>query len=199
VPAQGLLGEDEDSIHHNFESPAGRFDEPRVRLRKCLLELGRQTGGPGLIVSDDAVFNRDEHRAAFLQVRESGTRIVARSLSPAKGVVPALCPPARLAGAEAARNSDPRYIFARFDGQSPPRGWCLPSRQSVSAEDDVANINTRKGTIAILTGGGDVPGLNPAIRALTIRASREGYRVLGIRRGWAGLIEFNPDDPQSHG
>jgi 6-phosphofructokinase 1 len=45
-------------------------------------------------------------------------------------------------------------------------------------------------TIAILTGGGDVPGLNPAIRAITIRALREGYRVLGIRRGWAGLVEI---------
>ena len=40
------------------------------------------------------------------------------------------------------------------------------------------------GAIAILTGGGDVPGLNPAIRAVTIRALREGYRVVGIRRGW---------------
>ncbi len=50
-----------------------------------------------------------------------------------------------------------------------------------------------KGTIAILTGGGDVPGLNPAIRALTIRALREGYRVLGIRRGWAGLVDLVPD------
>jgi len=52
---------------------------------------------------------------------------------------------------------------------------------------------TTKGTIAILTGGGDVPGLNPAIRAITIRALREGYRVLGIRRGWAGLVDFVPD------
>jgi 6-phosphofructokinase 1 len=48
-------------------------------------------------------------------------------------------------------------------------------------------------TIAILTGGGDVPGLNPAIRAITIRALREGYRVLGIRRGWAGLVDYTPD------
>jgi len=48
-------------------------------------------------------------------------------------------------------------------------------------------------TIAILTGGGDVPGLNPAIRAITIRALREGYRVIGIRRGWAGLVEMVPD------
>ena len=47
--------------------------------------------------------------------------------------------------------------------------------------------------IGILTGGGDVPGLNPAIRAVTIRATREGYRVLGIRRGWGGLVDFVPD------
>jgi 6-phosphofructokinase 1 len=43
--------------------------------------------------------------------------------------------------------------------------------------------------IAILTGGGDVPGLNPAIRAVTIRALREGCQVIGIRRGWAGLVD----------
>ncbi|MDX9942837.1 MAG: 6-phosphofructokinase [Bacteroidales bacterium] len=50
-----------------------------------------------------------------------------------------------------------------------------------------------KGTIGILTGGGDVPGLNPAIRAITIRALREGYRVVGIRRGWAGIMEVIRD------
>jgi ATP-dependent phosphofructokinase / diphosphate-dependent phosphofructokinase len=50
-----------------------------------------------------------------------------------------------------------------------------------------------KATIAILTGGGDVPGLNPAIRAITIRALREGYRVMGIRRGWAGLVDYHPE------
>jgi 6-phosphofructokinase 1 len=52
----------------------------------------------------------------------------------------------------------------------------------------------RKRTIAILTGGGDVPGLNPAIRAITIRALREGYRVVGIRRGWAGIVDYDPAD-----
>ena len=52
---------------------------------------------------------------------------------------------------------------------------------------------TTKGTIGILTGGGDVPGLNPAIRSITIRALREGYRVVGIRRGWAGLVDLIPD------
>jgi len=52
---------------------------------------------------------------------------------------------------------------------------------------------SNKGTIGILTGGGDVPGLNPAIRAVTIRALREGYRVLGVRRGWAGLVDLVPE------
>jgi ATP-dependent phosphofructokinase / diphosphate-dependent phosphofructokinase len=47
-----------------------------------------------------------------------------------------------------------------------------------------------KGVIGILTGGGDVPGLNPAIRAVTIRAISEGYRVVGIRRGWGGLVDM---------
>jgi 6-phosphofructokinase 1 len=54
-------------------------------------------------------------------------------------------------------------------------------------------VAQKRGTIAILTGGGDVPGLNPAIRAITKRAIREGYRVLGIRRGWAGLVDFVPE------
>ena len=58
-------------------------------------------------------------------------------------------------------------------------------------------MNTRKtGVIGILTGGGDVPGLNPAIRAVTIRATREGYKVIGIRRGWAGLVDI-VRDPQA--
>jgi 6-phosphofructokinase len=57
----------------------------------------------------------------------------------------------------------------------------------------MANIKKIKGRIGILTGGGDVPGLNPAIRAVTIRAIREGYEVVGIRRGWAGLIHLIRD------
>jgi ATP-dependent phosphofructokinase / diphosphate-dependent phosphofructokinase len=57
----------------------------------------------------------------------------------------------------------------------------------------MANVNKYKGVIAILTGGGDVPGLNPAIRAITIRALRENYKVIGIRRGWAGIMEMIPD------
>ncbi len=56
------------------------------------------------------------------------------------------------------------------------------------------NQKKTKGVIAILTGGGDVPGLNPAIRAVTIRANREGYKVIGLRRGWAGIIEMIRDN-----
>ena len=49
-------------------------------------------------------------------------------------------------------------------------------------------------TIAILTGGGDVPGLNPCIKTLVYRAASEGIKVLGIRRGWAGILEYDRDD-----
>ena len=58
----------------------------------------------------------------------------------------------------------------------------------------MANINVKKGVIGILTGGGDVPGLNPAIRAVTFRALREGYEVIGIRRGWGGLVDVVRED-----
>lgn len=59
--------------------------------------------------------------------------------------------------------------------------------------DKMANVKKIKGVIGILTGGGDVPGLNPAIRAVTIRANREGYKVIGLRRGWGGIIEIIRD------
>ncbi|MBU1473288.1 MAG: ATP-dependent 6-phosphofructokinase [Acidobacteria bacterium] len=63
----------------------------------------------------------------------------------------------------------------------------------------MAQIKKTKGVIGILTGGGDVPGLNPAIRAITIRAIREGYKVIGIKRGWAGLVELSRDkDADNH-
>jgi 6-phosphofructokinase len=51
--------------------------------------------------------------------------------------------------------------------------------------------------IGILTGGGDVPGLNPCIKALVYRAVDEGHEPVGIRRGWAGLLSTNPDDPST--
>jgi 6-phosphofructokinase 1 len=51
--------------------------------------------------------------------------------------------------------------------------------------------------IGILTGGGDVPGLNPCIKAVVNRANDAGIEVIGIRRGWAGLLYYNLDDPES--
>jgi ATP-dependent phosphofructokinase / diphosphate-dependent phosphofructokinase len=51
--------------------------------------------------------------------------------------------------------------------------------------------------IGILTGGGDVPGLNACIKAVTNRAVGDGHEVVGIRRGWAGLLELDPADPDS--
>jgi ATP-dependent phosphofructokinase / diphosphate-dependent phosphofructokinase len=51
--------------------------------------------------------------------------------------------------------------------------------------------------IGILTGGGDVPGLNPTIKAVVNRVSEAGHSVVGIRRGWGGLLNANPDDPES--
>ena len=54
--------------------------------------------------------------------------------------------------------------------------------------------SSKKGVIGILTGGGDVPGLNPAIRAVTFRAISEGYDVVGLRRGWRGLVNIVRDE-----
>jgi 6-phosphofructokinase 1 len=53
--------------------------------------------------------------------------------------------------------------------------------------------------IGILTGGGDVPGLNACIKAVVNRVAEEGHEVVGIRRGWGGLAYFNPEDPESTG
>lgn len=51
--------------------------------------------------------------------------------------------------------------------------------------------------IGILTGGGDVPGLNPCIKAVVYHADDSNAQVVGFRRGWAGLLNLNPDDPRS--
>jgi 6-phosphofructokinase 1 len=58
-------------------------------------------------------------------------------------------------------------------------------------------MGARERTVGILTGGGDVPGLNPALKTLVNRAADTGCRVLGIRRGWGGLLNYNRDDPES--
>ena len=51
--------------------------------------------------------------------------------------------------------------------------------------------------IGILTGGGDVPGLNPCIRSITLSADDLGWEVIGFKRGWQGVLELDPDDPGS--
>lgn len=53
-------------------------------------------------------------------------------------------------------------------------------------------------TIGILTGGGDVPGLNPAIKSVAMSAFDNGYKMVGIRRGWAGLLQYNLDEPSTY-
>jgi 6-phosphofructokinase len=53
-------------------------------------------------------------------------------------------------------------------------------------------------TIGILTGGGDVPGLNPCIKGVVNAAIEEGYKVLGIGRGWAGLLHYNLNEPYTY-
>jgi 6-phosphofructokinase 1 len=51
--------------------------------------------------------------------------------------------------------------------------------------------------IGVLTGGGDAPGINACIKTIVTISAEKGYRVTGIRRGWNGLLAFNPDDPAS--
>ncbi len=51
--------------------------------------------------------------------------------------------------------------------------------------------------LAVLTGGGDVPGLNPCIRSITMSAWQRGWDVIGLRRGWEGVLEVDIDDPWS--
>lgn len=52
--------------------------------------------------------------------------------------------------------------------------------------------------IAILTGGGDVPGLNMCLKSLVYRLSELGYEPIGVRKGWEGLIRYNPADPTTY-
>jgi 6-phosphofructokinase 1 len=55
-----------------------------------------------------------------------------------------------------------------------------------------------KKVIGLLTGGGDVPGLNPCMKAVVMSALENDYRVIGIRRGWAGLLHYDLDEPSTH-
>jgi hypothetical protein len=61
MPPEGLLGKDHRPIHRHLEDPAGGRDQLDVSVWPILAELGRQTGGPRLVVSDDAVVDGDSH------------------------------------------------------------------------------------------------------------------------------------------
>jgi hypothetical protein len=76
MPPAGLLGEDELPVHLDLEDPARRRDEADVGVRESLLQLGRQTGGSRLVVSDDAILDRHPHRCVSAQGR-AAPRIVA--------------------------------------------------------------------------------------------------------------------------
>src|SRR5258706_7010129 len=52
-----------------------------------------------------------------------------------------------------------------------------------------------KDKIAVLTGGGDVPGLNPVIKSVVYRATGLGRSFIGIRKGWEGLTHMDPANP----
>ena len=55
-----------------------------------------------------------------------------------------------------------------------------------------------KKRIGVLTGGGDVPGLNPAMKEVVLNALDADYEVFGIRRGWGGLLNYDLDEPSTH-
>src|SRR5262245_42268007 len=65
-----------------------------------------------------------------------------------------------------------------------------------SSSDDLGSGMAVK-RIGILTGGGDVPGLNSVIKSVVYRGSELGYAVIGLRRGWEGLTHVDVGDPVS--
>ncbi len=52
--------------------------------------------------------------------------------------------------------------------------------------------------IGVLTAGGDAPGLNVCLKAVVYNAIDRGYEVIGIRKGWEGLLHYNPENPDTH-
>ena len=73
-------------------------------------------------------------------------------------------------------------------GSSPTFGIAAPGR----FRDHLGTVR-----IGILTGGGDVPGLNPCLKAVVNRVVHDGHEVVGLRRGWAALLHHDLDDPGS--
>lgn len=61
MAAGAQLREHQRPVHRHLEGPARRVDQMHVGAREGLPQLGRQTGGPGMVVSDDAVLDTDPH------------------------------------------------------------------------------------------------------------------------------------------
>jgi hypothetical protein len=61
VAPQARFGKNPSTVDIDLKDAAGRLDEPDFGMRKCSADLGRQTGGPRFVVSDDAVLDRDGH------------------------------------------------------------------------------------------------------------------------------------------
>ncbi len=85
VPPERLLGEDQLAVHRDLEHAARRRDQPDVGVGEGLLQLSRQTGGSGLVVSDDAVLDDHAHRRRPSRYGAGPPRIVVRPRSDAKG------------------------------------------------------------------------------------------------------------------
>src|SRR3954463_3997576 len=62
---------------------------------------------------------------------------------------------------------------------------------------DLGSMGMARKRIGILTGGGDVPGLNAIIKTVTYRSSENDIEVVGLRRGWEALTHLNLEDPNS--
>src|SRR4029450_1164468 len=71
---------------------------------------------------------------------------------------------------------------------------CWHSRTSQESSRGVVMVKKR---IGVLTGGGDVPGLNSVIKTVTYRSSENDIEIVGLRRGWEALTHVNLDDPAS--
>lgn len=75
--------------------------------------------------------------------------------------------------------------------------------RSDSAQASNPGFDQRGSTMAkrigVLTGGGDAPGQNVCLKAITYHAIDHGWEVIGIRKGWEGLLNFDPDNPSTRG
>src|SRR5882757_253807 len=69
--------------------------------------------------------------------------------------------------------------------------------QALLRHANLGEVGMARKRIGILTGGGDVPGLNAIIKTVTYRGSEDDIEVIGLRRGWEGLAHLNCDDPAS--